>query len=168
MDVRRLEEEDDRSSFSCGDDDLDAFFRRYAGQNQFHHHVGTTYVAVENGSIVGYATVSPGHIEIDRLPAAARKGLPKYPAPVLRLGRLAVDQRAKRRGVGERLLGFVAGLTLQLAEAYGCIGLFVDAKPAAVSYYEQYGFIALPVVEGDQQTRPMPMFLSLATIKSGL
>ena len=28
-----------------GDEDLDRFFRKYAGQNQFRLHVGTTYVA---------------------------------------------------------------------------------------------------------------------------
>jgi hypothetical protein len=46
--------------FRSGDVDLDRFLERYAGQNQFRHHVGTTYVAVETGRIIGYVTVAPG------------------------------------------------------------------------------------------------------------
>ena len=47
MEIRALREEDDRAAFRSGDPDLDRFLHRYAGQNQFRHHVGTTYVAVE-------------------------------------------------------------------------------------------------------------------------
>jgi hypothetical protein len=52
--VRRLEPRDDRTRFRSGNVDLDRFFARYAGQNQFRHHIGTTYVAVdeERGIIV--------------------------------------------------------------------------------------------------------------------
>jgi len=46
--VRRLEPEDDRTNFRSGNVDLDRFFARYAGQNQFRHHIGTTYVAVDD------------------------------------------------------------------------------------------------------------------------
>jgi Zn-dependent oligopeptidase len=49
LQVRRLLKADDRSQFHCGDPDLDRFFHRYAGQNQFRHHIGTTFVAVREG-----------------------------------------------------------------------------------------------------------------------
>jgi hypothetical protein len=41
-----------------------------------------SYVAVEGDGIAGYATVAPGHIEIENLPAARRKGLPHKPPGV--------------------------------------------------------------------------------------
>ena len=63
---------DDRSQFRSGDPDLDRFFHKFAGQNQFRHHVGVTYVAVEDRRVLGFATVAPGHVEIDGLPVAAR------------------------------------------------------------------------------------------------
>ena len=47
IEVRPLRETDNRATFRSGDPDLDHFFARYAGQNQFRHHTGTTYVAVE-------------------------------------------------------------------------------------------------------------------------
>jgi hypothetical protein len=59
LEVRRLAPEDDRSTFQSGNADLDRCFARYAGQNQFRHHIGTTYVAVdEAGVVAGFATVA--------------------------------------------------------------------------------------------------------------
>jgi len=132
MEIRALREEDDRSQFHSGDPDLDRFFHRFAGQNQFRHYVGVTYVAVDEGRVLGFATIAPGHIEIEDLPAATRKKLPRYPLPVLRLARLAVDQDARGQGLGRRLLRFVLELAVQMANDYGCIGVCVDAKPDAV------------------------------------
>ena len=36
-----------------GDADLDRFFHKFAGQNQFRHYVGVTYVAVADRRILG-------------------------------------------------------------------------------------------------------------------
>ena len=57
--VRRLDRGDGRTDFRSGNVDLDRFFVSYAGQNQFRHHIGTTYVAVDRtGFIAGFATVT--------------------------------------------------------------------------------------------------------------
>jgi GNAT superfamily N-acetyltransferase len=167
MDIRALREGDDRSRFRSGDPDLDRFIHKFAGQNQFRHYLGVTYVAVEDGRILGYATVAPGHIEIEDLPAAARKRLPRYPLPVLRLARLAVEQVARGQGLGRRLLRFVLELALQMSRDYGCIGVAVDAKPDAVEFYKQFGFISVDVVEGQSDARPapIPMFLAIRAIQ---
>ena len=102
--VRQLRPEDDRSGFRSGNIDLDRFFQKFAGQNQFRHHIGTTYVAVDGDWVLGFATVSPSEIDVGRLPAVRRKRLPRYPMPVLRLARLAVDERAQGRGICRVLL----------------------------------------------------------------
>ena len=39
MEIRALRPSDDRSAFQSGDEALDRFFRRYAGQNQFRHYI---------------------------------------------------------------------------------------------------------------------------------
>ena len=168
IEIRTLRESDDRSGFSSGDPDLDRFLRKYAGQNQFRHHIGTTYVAVESGRLAGYATVAPGHLEIEDLPAARRKKLPRYPLPVLRLARLAVDESFQGQGLGGQLLRFVLRLSLQMAQDFGCLSVVVDAKPGAVSFYQQFGFAPLVLVEGSSPARPQPtaMFLPLGDRKS--
>ena len=170
MEIRALHEGDDRSPFRSGDPDLDRFFHRFAGQNQFRHYLGVTYVAVDAGRILGFATVAPGHVEIDGLPAAARRKLPSYPLPLLRLARLAVDQAARGQGLGRQLLRFVFQLALRMARDYGCVGVAVDAKPDAVDFYKQYGFVSVDVVEGQSDARPapIPMFLAIRSIQEAL
>lgn len=113
------------------------FFHKFAGQNQFRHYVGVTYVAVADRRILGFATVAPGRVETDELPVAARKKLPRYALPVLRLARLAVDQSAQGQGLGAQLLQFVLQLALRMAGDYGCAGVVVDAKPDAMEFLRQ-------------------------------
>jgi GNAT superfamily N-acetyltransferase len=166
MEIRSLREDDDRSQFRSGDPDLDRFLHKFAGQNQFRHYLGVTYVAVEDRRLLGFATVAPGQIEIDALPASARKKLPRYPLPVLRLARLAVDQSAQGQGVGRQVLRFVLHLALRMADDYGCIGVIVDAKPDAVDFYAKHGFLPMDAVEGqsDARPQPIPMFLAIRVI----
>ena len=166
MEIRALREPDDRSAFRSGDPDLDRFLPQFAGQNQFKHHIGVTYVAVQTDGIVGYVTVSAGHVEIDELPGSVRKRLPLYPLPVLRLARLAVDVSAAGQGLGTTLLKFVLRLALRMADDYGCVGVVVDAKPRAVRFYAKYGFIAVEALEGASDARPQPtsMFLAIRAI----
>jgi GNAT superfamily N-acetyltransferase len=167
MEIRVLRAGDDRSRFRSGDADLDRFFVRFAGQNQFRLYVGVTYVAIEGTRVLGFATVAPGHVEVDRLPAAARRRLPRYPLPVLRLARLAVDASGQGRGIGAELLRFVLQLAVRMAGDVGCIGLLVDAKASAVAFYAKYGFVKVEAVEGRSDARPEPtlMFLSVDAVR---
>jgi GNAT superfamily N-acetyltransferase len=170
IEVRLLHPGDDRSTFESGNADLDRFFRQFAGQNQFRHHIGVTYIAVDERKIAGFATVAVAHIEIEELPASRKKKLPHYPLPVLRLARLAVDRSAQGRGVGKVLLRAVFQIAHEMAESIGCVGVVVDAKPDAARFYERYRFEPLDVLEGGLNSRPkpLPMFLPLGSIPNRL
>jgi GNAT superfamily N-acetyltransferase len=168
MQIRALRAADDRSRFRSGEPDLDRFLQAFAGQNQFRHYVGVTYVAVEEDRVLGFATVSPGHVEVEGLPAPERSRLPRYPLPVLRLARLAVDRSVQGQGLGGRLLRFVLELAGRMAEDYGCVGVLVDAKPGAVEFYARYGFAPVEAVLGASEARPQPkpMFLAMRAIEA--
>jgi GNAT superfamily N-acetyltransferase len=162
--IRALLPTDDRSRFASGDVDLDRFFQRYAGQNQFRHHIGTTYIATDDaGGILGYANVSGGALEVDELPATVQKKLPHYPMPILRLARLAVDGSAQGQGVGTALLRFVLRLVVEMAKQFGCVGVVVDAKPGALKFYAGFGFEEIELVEGESPARPRPTALFLSS-----
>jgi GNAT superfamily N-acetyltransferase len=167
MEIRALRPNDDSSSFQSGDEALDRFFHRYAGQNQFRHYLGVTYVAVERDRILGFATVAPRHIDIEDLPPRTRKKMPRYPIPALGLARLAVDKSARSMGLGSQLLRFVLKLAAKMAEDVGCAGVVVDAKPDAVPFYEKYGFTPLELIEGQSDARPQPtaMWLPIQAIQ---
>jgi GNAT superfamily N-acetyltransferase len=164
--LRPLAPSDDRAIFRSGDADLDRFFHRYAGQNQFRHHLGTTWVAIHDGRIVGFATVSPAHLEVGALPEELRRRLPAYPLPVLRLARLAVDEARRGTGLGRVLLRAVFTLAWRMADEFGCVGVVVDAKADAVSFYERLGFCRIAHTKGALGDRPEPtaMFLELGAI----
>lgn len=166
LEIRPLRETDDRACFRSGDLELDSFFIKYAAQNQFRHHTGTTYIAVEEDGILGYATIAAGNIESAVLPASTRRTLPRYPLPVLRLARLAVASAAQQRGVGSALLRHVFSLAVRMSDEYGCVGIMVDAKADALDFYLRVGFLPLNVVEGGFESRPKPtpLFLPLELV----
>jgi len=170
MEIRALRPDDDRASFESGDDDLDRYFHRFAGQNQFRHQIGTTYVAVDGSRILGYVTIAAAQIETDRLTPALRRSLPGYPAPSLRVARLATAREAHGQGIGGALLKVTFRLALEMAKKYGGIGIMVDAKTNAISFYERFGFIKLDAVEGQSDIRPSPtlLFVSVKTIRAAL
>ena len=166
IEIRPLTPSDDRSRFHSADPDLDRFLQRFAGQNQFRHHVGVTYLALTGGAILGYLTVTPSQIEIDDLPESDAKRLPRYPLPVLRLARLAVDRAAQGRGIGKALLRFALGLAWRLSAEFDCVGVVVDAKPAALDFYRNLGFEQVTALEGvlREKPEPTPMFLPMSAI----
>ena len=166
IEIRPLRPDDDRSSFSSGDVELDRFFRNYAGQNQFRLHVGVTYVASAAGRVVGYATIAPGSMVIDRLPRRERQRLPAYPLAILRLARLAVSTTDQGQGIGSRLVRFTLEMAREMARRFGCVGVVVDALPEALRFYARLGFFELVVEAGALPSRPAPrpMFLPIGSI----
>ena len=161
--IRQLRETDDRSGFRSGHADLDTFFHRYAGQNQFRHHIGTTCVVLDDDVIVGYATVASCSIEVRSLPAKAAKKLPWYPLPALRLVRMAVAAGRQRAGIGAELMRAVFLVALEQRRRTGCAFVVVDAKEAAVGFYARFGFEPMPIIAGEIEARPLPTPMFLET-----
>ena len=164
--IRRLEANDNRTSFRCGNIELDRFFQRYAGQNQFRHHIGTTYVAVLDQQITGFVTVSMSELTAENISRSLRKRLPAYPLPVLRIARLAVDLKFQKQGIGKLLLKAMLELALDLRDQVGCMGVVVDAKLDSVDFYKQLGFSRIAAITGmlDDRPEPAPMWLPIQLI----
>ena len=97
-------------------------------------------------------------------------GLPRYPLPVLRLARLAVDEAWQGRGLGRRLAAYAFAVALQVRSAAGCIGVVVDALPERVGFYADLGFFELELTSGHSPIRPRPvaMFLSMASVAAAV
>lgn len=169
MIIRLLQPSDERGGFSCGNPDYDDYLRKYAGQNDFRHHVGRTLVVVDDERIVAYATFALGEVTADDLPEVAAKGLPRYPAPVLRLVRLAVDERYQGIGLGALLVNRILVLALQLRAQFGCVAVVVDALRSAESFYERLGFVRHQVVVGRPRVvGAVPMALALVQVEAAV
>lgn len=166
FEIRKVRPTDDRSEFRCGEPALDHYFQRFAGQNQFRHHTGATYIATESSRILGFVTVTATEVSAASVSPLVRKHLPAYPLPALRLARLAVDQSAQGQGIGSALLRFSFELSRRMRDELGCVAIVVDAKPDAVAFYQRYGFTAREPESGQLGDRPapIPMFLPIAAI----
>ncbi len=163
--IRLLQKSDKREEFESNNADLDYFFKRYAGQNQFKHYIGVTYIATDEKSIFGYTTIAMGSIEVKGLP---KRQWPKhYPLPILRLGRLAVDIRYQGMGIGKQLLRHALLLALHQKKTMGCVGVVVDAKMEAIAFYQKLGFEVIEQLEEGEirgNPPPQPMFLPIKSI----
>lgn len=129
-----------RNDFDCGESALNDFLRRYARQ-QGERDFSRTYVAVadDGARILGFHAISTGSIDFKNWPEDLR--LPRYPVPVARIGRLAVDVGAQGDGVGAALLGHALRLSASMADRIGLHAMVVDPKHAkAVAFYSHYGF----------------------------
>ena len=146
--------------FDCGVDNLNAYLKKYAWQN-FKKNIGVTILAFEEGKrnkILGYYTVSMVQINFEHLPPELSKGLPRYPVPAMRIGRLAVDRSAQAKGVGSSLLMDALQRAVALSTEVGTCAVLVDAiNEQAKGFYEHYGFIAL-------NDLPLALVLPFATI----
>lgn len=136
----------DRPAFNCGKPSLDAYLKSYAVQNQ-KKNISRTFVALHPGSnrIAGYYTVSSGSVAFEVLPKDRQNGLPKYPIPVVHVGRLAVDQTAQGQRLGEILLMDALRRAKRVASSeLGICGVEVYAlDEQAKTFYLKYGFTEL-------------------------
>jgi GNAT superfamily N-acetyltransferase len=146
-----------REGFDCGEAALNEFLRRQAGQQQ-RRGFGKTYVALaEDGvTVAGFVTVSAGQVATGQLPVNLK--LPRYPAPMLRIGRLAVDVRHQGRGIGQELLSFALHLARDFSQRVGLYAVVVDAKnEKAKAFYARLGIVACV-------DEPLCLFLPLSTL----
>lgn len=147
-----------RDDFDCGDEALNDYLRRFARQQQ-ERDFSRTYVAVaeDSATIVGFVSVSAGQVGTTLFPEHLK--LPRYPVPVLRIGRLAVDRRAQGRAIGRDLMRFALKLALELAASVGIHAVVVDAKnDDARELYARLGFTPL-------RDAALSLFLPIATLR---
>lgn len=145
-----LRAEHDRKAFSCGVEPLDRYFREQATQD-IRRRVSACYVAIDEATsaIAGYYTLAAGGVPLDEIPSQLAKRLPRYASvPVVRMGRLAVDQHYRGKKLGAALL-WDAVLRATRSEI-AAFALVVDAKDTtAADFYRHHGFVALD----DEQRR---------------
>jgi len=154
----------DRASFSSGAAALDIYFRERATQ-AVRRRAGVVYVLVHRQTRVaaGFYTLANTSIELSAIPPAIARKLPRYPlVPATLLGRLAVDLRHQKKGLGEFLLADAMKRTLKASKETASFALVVDAKDEnATAFYVKFGFVGLP-------DTPRRLFLPLDTLQAAI
>jgi ribosomal protein S18 acetylase RimI-like enzyme len=163
--IELLDKSHDRDGFDCGSEPLNLFLKQTARQHA-ERGISRTFVLVDEGAtapkpIVGFFALNICQIKSESLSQAEAKKLPRDVSGI-RLGRLAVSKEHQRQCVGKMLLVAAMGKFMEIFNAAGGIGLFVDAKDQdAKKYYEQFGFVPMPSNE-------LELFLPVKTIHEAL
>jgi len=133
----------DRAAFDCGVEALNRYLKNLTAQHRTKG-IATTFVLVDSDQparILGYYSLSAATLLFDQLTDADRKGLPSYPIPAVRIGRLAAAVFARGKGLGEMLLQNALKRVLHSRSTLGVYAVVVEAKDAsAEAFYRKYGF----------------------------
>jgi GNAT superfamily N-acetyltransferase len=129
-----------RDEFRCGDEPLDQWSRQYAGQNRKQNTAATWVVTDDENRIVAYASVSMTSIDRSAAPTPVAKGAPKW-VPALLIGRLGVDQRAARHGLGTSLVLHILAKAVEINVIAACRAVVVNALNAdTYRWWQRFGF----------------------------
>jgi GNAT superfamily N-acetyltransferase len=143
-----------RKAFDCGVPALNTFLQTQAN-NAAKRSLSKTFVLIDSDhpeEIIGYYTLSFAEIIA---PTESKLSSYPHPLPALKLSRMAVSQKFRGNRFGEQLLIEIIAKTARTAEAESLapvIGLFVDPKVGAASFYKKYGFLP---ASADDESREM-------------
>lgn len=171
FELRRLDENDHRPEFLCGDDDIDDF---YCNDSIAHGKelLCVTYALMHGERAVAFFSVSNDAITKEKLSRSDTKKLfglvphrKQYRSmPSAKIGRLGVAKDLQRGGYGTRVLDYIKA-SFTTRNKTGCRFLVVDAynKKKITDFYEKNGFSYLWSNDASEETRIM--YFDLITFK---
>ena len=127
--------------FDCDAKDLNDYLLDGSAKRDAGANFSQTYLIMHGTSLVGYFSVLTDAI---RLKTKERPDGINYPtAPALKLGRLAVCNEHKRKGVATWALKYVVAMGRSISRGCGCRYITLDALQRADSLglYEDFGFV---------------------------
>lgn len=135
------------AEFDCGNPALNDWLQRHALQAQTAGSA-KTFVCADNHRVAGYFSLTVGQIDSLEAPERVRKGMGRYPIPVVILARLAVAQRDQGHGIGQGLLRDAIKRTLMIADQAGIRAMVTHPiDDAATRFYLRFGFMASPLTD---------------------
>ena len=156
----RLHAAHDLAAFECGHAALDDWLKRRALANE-DRGASRTYVVCRGMRVVAFYYLASGSVTSNRAPGRIRRNMPD-PIPVMVLGRLGVDRKFARRGLGRALLRDAILRTLQAAEIAGIRAILVHAKDDDMArFYRSNGFLPSPI-------DPLTLLLPLQDVREAI
>lgn len=153
----------DLSQFSCEDVLLDDWLREKAFSNE-EKSASRTYVVCtkHTNKVIAFYSLSVGGATHDDVSARVRRNMPN-PIPLVLLGRLAVDERHIKKGIGTKLVFEALQKALKVSKIAGACGLLVHARDEdVVSFYTKHGFKSV------RSCDPCTLLLSFSSLSSYL
>ena len=156
-----LTPEHNLEEFDCGKVVLNDWIRQKANKSQVEGGA-RTFVVTHKGLVVGYYCIATGSVGHDQLNAKLKRNMPN-PIPVIVLGRLAIDQRYPKQGIGTGLMKDCYLRVLSIADQVGVRALLVHAldDESRDYYVDHLGFSSSPITRNT-------LFLGIKEIKAAV
>ena len=144
IEIRPISKSIKLKDFDCSIAEMNTYLSRFALTND-KKNISKAFAATSEkdpAKPLGYYTVSMAQILFKEVPPEMRTGLPKYPVPAMRIGKLAVDKSMQNKGLGGLLLkdALLRAVNISPEVAIHCV--LVDAlNEQAKKFYLKYGFI---------------------------
>jgi len=150
-----LTSEHDLTQFDCGKPALTDWLRERASKAEGRS--ARTYVVCDGLQVAAYYCLAAGGVSHGETPAKLKRNMPD-PIPIMLLGRLAVDHRYQKKGLGGALFQDAIKRTIAIHAQVGLAALVVHAiDDEAKAFYIQYGMQEFP--EGSRT-----LFIPVATL----
>jgi GNAT superfamily N-acetyltransferase len=148
------------SGFSSGVASLDSWLKRRAMPNQASG-ASRTFVVCQGVRVIAYYALASGAVVVSAATGRVRRNAPD-PIPIVVLGRLAIDERYQRRGLGRALFRDAALRVVNAADTIGIRGILVPTLSAeAKAFYLALGFEPSPL-------EPMTLMVTLTDVRAAL
>lgn len=162
--IERLRNDHDISDFRSYEEELVNFLKEDALDNQIKR-ISVTYLwFLESGKLIGYITLLNDKINLegDLKETFRSKGILYKALPALKVGRICVDDRFLRRGIGTLMMAFCVKVANRIFNEYsGCRFVVLDAKRNKdndpIHFYKKIGFKELK----ERLKGTTPMYLDL-------
>lgn len=165
--IERINENHKVNTFQSYEKELVDFLLEDALKNQ-KNRISVTYLwfLKNSGDLVGYITLLNDRInlESDLKEVFRGKGILYHSLPALKIGRLCVDDKFLRRGIGTMMIDFAIKVAHHIFERFsGCRFIVLDAKRSLkndpIHFYKKQGFTELK----ERKKGATPMHLDLVS-----
>ncbi len=127
--------------FDCGDEDLNEFLKSDSLVYK-QQLIAKTFIVIYQEKIVAFFSVMNDAIKLNLQETKQTRQLSRlHEYPSLKIGRLGVDKRFERRGLGALCIKFVMGLSTNINSVSACRFITVDSYLESRGFYEKLGFV---------------------------
>lgn len=140
--IAKIKDSHTLNTFASYEKELVDFLFEDALDNQ-NKNLSITFLWFFQEQLAAYITLLTDKINLegDVRESFQNKGIYYRSLPALKIGRLCVDDRFLRKGIGKLMMGFAVDKVKEINEdKAGCRFITVDAKEGSVGFYEKLGF----------------------------
>lgn len=141
MEIVKINKSHNVSDFQTYEQDLRDFLVEDAFDNQ-QKNISVTYLFYKGNQLTAYLTLLTDRIQLNRQlkKQYQTENIFYRTLPSLKIGRLCVDDRFQRQGIGTVLINYAFSRLIKVNNLVGCRFITLDSKKDSLGFYMKNGF----------------------------